>query len=301
MSWPYLLSIFRRGIKQLGRQKATRTAATLTMAVALALAGVAWGLHAELDRLADRMARSLKLIVYLNPEADGGGRELSARIATWPHVRGAELVSSREARARLKDLLDDRAGLLEGLDEEVIPSLIEIDLDQEGVAPRELSPLLERLEALPEVDEAVFPEDASVGLRTLVRRLKGLGRGLASALILGEMFIVFATIRLVFLAHQEEIKILKLIGATAWFIRGPYLVQGAGQGLIAAVLSLLLVFGIQAWLDVGMGPGGGSDPSGWLVPLELINLNLSLKLLLAGGLSGLLGAWLALSRVMAER
>jgi cell division transport system permease protein len=301
LTWPYLTSIFRRGIKQLGRQKATRTAATLTMAVALALAGVAWGLHSELDRLAQLMAQSLKLIVYLGPAAEDGGQELAARISTWPHVTGVSLVSSQEAKARLERVLEDKAGLLEGLDEEVIPPLIEVELDREGTRTENLAPLRERLEALPGVDEAAFPEESSAVIRALIRRLRGLGRGLASALILGEMFIVFATIRLVFLAHLEEIRILKLIGATAWFIRGPYLVQGAGQGLIAAVVSLVLVFGVQGWLDVGLEPSPGLGPAGRLIPLKLLDLSLCLKLLLAGTLSGVLGAWLALSRVMAER
>jgi len=300
LTWPYLASIFRRGIRQLGRQKATRTAATLTMAVALALAGAAWGLHSELDRLADRMAQSLRLIVYLDPAAKEGQEELAARIAAWPHVRGVSLVSSQEARARLKAFLDDKAGLLEGLEEEVIPPLLEIELDQEGLKLENLTLLRERLEALAEVDEAAFPEEASTGLRALIQRLKGLGRGLASALILGQMFIVFATIRLVLLAHQEEIKILKLIGATAWFIRGPYLVQGAGQGLIAAAVSLLLVLGVQGWLDVGLEAPGRLGLAGHLVPLNLLSLDLGLKLLLAGILSGVLGAWLALSRIMVE-
>jgi cell division transport system permease protein len=150
------------------------------------------------------------------------------------------------------------------------------------------------------VDEASFAQDVAERLGGLVDRLKGLGRGLSGALVLAAMFIIFATIRLALLAHQEEIQILKIIGASSWFVRGPYLVQGAGQGAVAAILALALLVGFQVWLNLGFEAALSQEMSGLNLRLNFLGPGLALELLAASVLAGLTGAGLALGRVMKE-
>jgi len=75
-------------------------------------------------------------------------------------------------------------------------------------------------------------------------------------LALVSVFIVFGTIRLSIYSLNEEIKIMKLVGASNWFMRGSFIVQGFILGLIASVISLLLLFALAALMSQGYNPFG---------------------------------------------
>ncbi|MBW1712082.1 MAG: hypothetical protein JRJ59_02905 [Deltaproteobacteria bacterium] len=289
MAWASASSVLRRGVKQFRRQIVAQAVAVTIMAVALSLAGAAFGLHRDLDRLVSRLNQELRLIVFLKPVPQAEMGKLAEDISAWAGVQGIISVSSQEALERIKVLLGPQSGLVDGLGAEVMPPLLEIQLTAEGLEPDNLEALKKKLQGLEAVDEVAFAQVLAERLKVLAGRLKTLGQWLAGALILAGLFIIFATIRLALLAHLEEIKILRLIGATAWFIRGPFLVQGAGQGLAAALLALILMAVFQSWANLAL--------SGLLIRLNLLDLELALRLLGAGMATGLAGAWLALGRV----
>lgn len=289
MAWASASAIFRRGVKQFRRQIVAQVVAATIMAVALSLAGSAFGLHRDLDRLVSRLNQELRLIVFLKPAPQAEISKLAQRISAWSGVQGVISVTSQEALERIKALLGPQTRLVDGLGAEVMPPLLEIQLTAEGFEPDNLEALKKKLQGLETVDEVAFAQVLAERLKVLAGRLKALGQWLAGALILAGLFIIFATIRLALLAHLEEIKILRLIGATTWFIRGPFLVQGAGQGLAAALLALILMAVFQSWANLAL--------SGLLISLNLLDLELALRLMGAGMATGLAGAWLALGRV----
>ncbi len=289
MSLTALGAGFRRGLGQLKRQIPIQVLAALSLAVAFSLAGLAWAVHLHIERLTSQAWGQVRLVVFLKPAPP---RELDAvakAVSGWPEVTAVRSVSSKEALERVADILGRDKGLLAGLGPEAMPPLIELKLTPEAASPENLAGLKKRLEKLKGVDEAAFSLGWAKRLESWTRWLNRLGLGLAGALTLAGLFITYAAVRLTFLARTEEITVLRLIGASGWFIRGPYLIQGALQGLGAAVIAVLLLSAYQAVLDIGLAEGP--------LKIELINWALALKLLAVGTGVGLIGAWLGLGRL----
>ena len=293
-------SVFRRGLRLLKTQIPTQGVALLSMAVALSLAGSAFALHIQLERVAARLNQELRIVVFLKPGPVRGQRILADKIAGLEGVQGVVLIGSQEARERLGEMLGPKAGLLAGLGPEVIPTVLEVELTPWGLAKDNPTLIAARIAEFTEVDEALYAGGVARRLESFLTRFRRLGRALSVGLVLGGMFIVYATIRLVFVGRREEIEILRLIGARPWFIRGPYLVQGAGLGLAGGGLSLLFLKGLELWLGFVPGREPGRDPLWFLGELRIVEPSLVVLLLVVGAVAGLAGALLALGRVMGE-
>lgn len=290
MTWAGPGIALRRGFRQLARQAPTLSLAAATMAVALVLAGLGWGLYAHLDSAALRLAGQARLIVYLAPGTPPeAGQALAEKVATWEEVQAATHLSSAQALDRLKESLGQRAGLLDGLGAKVMPPLLEIELTPEGREEEGLAAITSRLKGLTAVEEIAYAHGWAERLGRMTGLLKRLALALAVCLSLAGLFIIFAAIRLTQAAHQEEIAILGLIGASPGFIRGPFLVQGTCLGLAAAGAALLLLWLLQGAINLVL-------PSDW-TRLLFVEAGLAARLLAAGGAAGLIGARLALSRL----
>jgi len=286
LSLDRLTTAWRRGLKQLRRGLPMHVVATVAMAAALAVVGLAFSFLGQLDALSDRLSQQLKLIVFLKPIDQTAVSSLAGRISAWPEVAGLRSVSSAEALDRLRQLLGPQARLIDQLGPEVMPPLFELELKPEALEPTALTGLRQRLGELEGVEEVAYLEDLAQRFRDWLKTIRRLGLAVVLGLILTGLFIAFAAVRLSFLAHGQEIRILRLIGADDWFIRGPFLIQGAVQGLAAGLAAavLLLVF------DLGLGLASGP----WR--LRLLGLAGAGRVVLLGGLVGWLGAWLSLAR-----
>ncbi len=292
MIQPHLASALRRGIKQTRRQIVTQSLATTAMAAALGLAALAWGVYGQLDVLAASLEDQVRLLVFLEADSPAARDALAQKIAAWPEVVGVRTVSTEEALSRLKALLGEQKGLWEGLGPEVMPPLFELHLTPQSLAPLKLSELTQRLKKLQGVAETSSPRAWVERIRSLVSLLRKAGLTAALIMSLAGVFIVFATIRLSLAAAREEVQILRLIGAAPWFIRGPFLIQGAGQGIIAALAALAALLVFEGALSLSL-------PTGYF-QLRLVGWLGGCGLVLAGLLAGLTGAWLALRRLEAD-
>ena len=291
-------SVLRRGFKQLGSRIPTQILAALSMSVALTLAGSAYAIHLQLERLAVRLNQELRVVVFLKPGSADNYNKLAGEISTMEGVQGVVLLSSQETRERLGEMLGPQAGLLEGLAPEVVPPILEVELTPRGLARGKPSELMVRISKYREVDEAVYAGQVADRLESILERFTNLGRTVSAVLVLSGMFIIYATIRLTFMGRQEEREILRLIGARGWFIRGPFLVQGTVLGLVAGGISLALLQGLQVWLMSLPRGRSGAGPLWFLGEMRVVDPPLILVLLTAGALAGLVGSWLALGRVM---
>jgi cell division transport system permease protein len=147
---------------------------------------------------------------------------------------------------------------------------------------------------LPQIDQAVLDLEWVQRLYSMMALGKRLVIALAALLALGVLLVVGNTIRLAIESRRDEIVIVKLVGGTNAFVRRPFLYTGLWYGLGG---------GILAWLIIGFGLFWLSSPVAELAGLyrsqfELQGLGIgdSLMMWLCGGLLGLAGAWLAVSR-----
>src|SRR5262249_31485223 len=122
------------------------------------------------------------------------------------------------------------------------------------------------------------------------------GAGALVAVLGAALLVVANTIRLAVYARRDEIEIMKLVGATDGYVRLPFLLEGALQGLIGGGLAISALVGAQRWLlpraqEAFLFAAGSAGP-------PLVSISTMGIVAAAGALVGLLGSWLAVSRFL---
>ncbi len=149
--------------------------------------------------------------------------------------------------------------------------------------------LVADLRKMPGVEEVQYLQEEAGKLKSMLSSFKYAGMLLGLGVLLGVVFISYSTLRLAVLRHAEEIEVYKILGSTRMFIMGPFLFEGLFQGLIAASLSLAILYGLLRVL------------SGGLVMLPMVSflpLWACAGMLAAGGLLGLTGSFFAFFRTL---
>ncbi len=212
-----------------------------TISIALLMMGTFLLATMNCEVFLDQMQAEAFVTAYLKPTADFDSAEaLKLRITSFDEVEKVQLVTPEEAAKELFSNPSDQQLLQIGItqDENPLPITIRIKIK----TGEDLKLLLEKLKNEALIDTFSYGEE-------LFKQFEGLSKllwlsSLVVVILLGlaSLFIVYNTVRLTLFMRREEIIIMKLVGATNWFIRGPFIVEGFLQGLFASTIAVLFLF-----------------------------------------------------------
>lgn len=269
----------------------------LVIGIALALPV---GLNVALEnaaRLGSNWDSPAQVSLFLR---DGVGDERSAELARELGER-QDLASvrfvSRQAALAEFTALSGFGDILASLDENPLPHLV-LATPVETLEESAITGLREELGALPEVAEAVLDMDWLRRLHSILEISQRLVLLVGGMLVLGVVLILGNTIRLAIESRRDEIVVVKLVGGSNAFVRRPFLYTGLWCGVGGGLLAGLLVEAGLWYLREPVGRLAALYES----PFYLSGLGVMgiLNLLLFGGALGLAGAWLAVSRHLAD-
>jgi cell division transport system permease protein len=163
-------------------------------------------------------------------------------IAAFPEVKDVAFVTEEQALARARQELVEFRDAYRDLQVNPLPASIEVRLKEGYRDAENVERVAQRLRGFGFVEDVRFGRDWVRKLDHLrnITGLVGLVIGLAFAAV--AVVIIGVTIRLTLLQRAREISVMRLVGATNWFIRGPFLLEGALKGLLGGLLSLLLCY-----------------------------------------------------------
>jgi cell division transport system permease protein len=179
-------------------------------------------------------------------------------IAAFPEVGDVIFITEQQALARARAELVEFRDAYRDLQVNPLPASIEVRLRDGYRDAATVGRVAERLRGFGFVDDVRFGRDWIQRLDQIrnVTGIVGLVIGLAFAVV--AIVIIGVTIRLTILQRAREISIMRLVGATNWFIRGPFLLEGALKGLLGGLLSLVLCYaGYVLFRDNTGGPFAG--------------------------------------------
>lgn len=235
-----LLYFFREAWLSLVRSWKVSLVAVTTIVVSLFVGGIFFVIGENLARVAERARQDVRVVAYFEPDASGGQRErmeaLAFSVEGEPWVRGTDLVSAREARERFVEIFPGLEELLER-DEQSLPASVEIRVEPADVEQDRYRAWLQELQAAPGVSMVDDDREWIGQLGTAVAVVRGLGLALGSVLLGAAVFTIGSVIRLTAYLYEEEITIMRLVGATEFFIRGPFYVEGLLQGLLGGAVA----------------------------------------------------------------
>jgi cell division transport system permease protein len=207
--------------------------AVLTIGVSLFLAGVFLLTSGNLRSQIEAWYDESKIVVYLENGATEAEQEKVAEVvrsASW--VQGVEVVDSATARKRFEQAFPSMADLLDGWNEDPLPVSMEVRLDWRRLGEGDWDEWLHRLRAQPSVLMVDDDRDWLDQLEAVLLVLEGLGLLIGGILLFTAIFTIASVIRLTAYLYRDEIAVMRLVGATEFFIRGPFYVEGLFQGLL---------------------------------------------------------------------
>lgn len=272
--------------RDLLRHRGQYLLAVLTLASGLLLAGGGLLLVETLDRFVGRLDAMAKVVAYA---AEGKSLdEAEARLRRDPRFREVRRVSAEENRARFRTATREAGLLLESAGQDALPESLELSLRPDIAAGGKALEVGESLRGLPGIGDVLADQERLERLQHLARMLRSALAGTGALLLLAAGFATGNVIRMSILAREEEITIMRLVGASESFIRTPLVLEGALLGLAGSLLALLGLFGL--WLPLSRGVGGLSPLLVDLARLGFFSAGSMALLALVGAGTGALGA-----------
>jgi cell division transport system permease protein len=285
---------FREAAVNLLRGWKVSLLAVLTIAVSLFIGGAFLLVSDNLASSVERWRGEMRVVIYLKPETpEADLTRLAAEAARAPGVVSVEPVTAEAARKRFQQVFPSLSDLVAGWKEEPLPASLEIGLDPRtaGSAPGREA-WLAAWRQRPEVTLIDDDREWLGQLATVVAVVRAVGLALVAGLLLAAIFTIASVIRLTAYLHSEETGIMRLVGATEFFIRGPFYVEGMLQGLIGG---LLAGGGLWAGYEILRTRSQGSLFS-TVLALDFLSPRQVAFLVLLGAAAGLFGAVASLRR-----
>lgn len=280
------------------RRNLTLTLASLiTVAVSLALFGVALWLRGAVDNASARWQGGVEFIVFMNPDAsqaqiDAVGRKLDDN----PQVSSHTFLDKNQAYEDFQTLFPNSPQFTAVLRPEDLPTSYRVVPSTADAAV--IDAVGRAFSREPGVYSVQFAKDTIDRLQRLTGFLQVLAFGAAMVLLVAAGMLILNTIRTAMFARRREIEVMKLVGATNWFIRVPFMLEGLVTGLIGGGLAWLGVWGAHRWFEQQLSEGGSLT---FLANLSVTTQEIrtvGLTVVLVGVVVGTVGSGIAVSKFL---
>jgi len=287
---PYFI---RQAFQNVRENRLVHIVGISTMVISLLIFGTFLLLFYNLDTWIHGWGNTLSMSIYLEEGIDSGTeKKLVQLIRDLPGAKIDEMVSKKQAYNNLLRALGKDSVVLQGLPRNPLPASIEVVFKPLNGERPDPGPIKEKLEKLRGVEEVQYSEEWLNRFEGLMKVVRLAGFIIGGLLSLGVLFIVTNTIKLTIYSRQEEIEIMKLVGATDWFVKIPFLIEGCFQGVLSGLVSLLALYSGYAFLAAKKADILGLAILDFVfVPLPYV---LTIFLVSAG--LGLVGSFIALGR-----
>ena len=285
--------VIRDGFRNIWRNKVMSAASISTVAISLFLLGVVWLFISNVNFMVEAVESELEINAYVDSSyTRDQAAELWEQVSRLPGVAYASFVTKEDALIILNGRFGAEANLTDTVGEHnPLPDLIKVKANYPDLVPG----IASRLENTPGIDSVRYGQgtvERLLSTADMVRRAGLFGLG---GITIAAIFLISTSIRITVYSRREEITIMRLVGATNWYIRFPFLIEGIIIGVFGSMLACgVLYYGYMQLTGYLM-------ENLFFVPLliereELIKMGLNV--LAYGGGLGLIGSFLSVFRYL---
>jgi cell division transport system permease protein len=294
---------FRETLASFRRNLTLTGAAIVVAAVALMFFGIALLIQSAFSNLLVKWKDGVEMIVYINPGATAEQiatvqQQLVENAAVDP--AGVVFQDQAATYAQAQKVLAGQPSLLQTLSVEKMPSQLRV---RPAPNTEELLPSLKaQFEGVPFVKQVALATDTIKFYGKLSSFVRTVTIVFAIVLLLVALILIWTTIRTAMFARRREIEVMKLVGATNWFIRVPFMLEGLFQGLIGAMISCVGLLTVNSLWNGSLKEFGTKDAvTNDLLALQVTGSYLQfvmISILIIGALAGAVGAGLAATKFL---
>ena len=268
-------------------------ASITTVAISLVILGLFLIMVMNLNNMAAHLESQVQINVYLEDNLSEAERyEIGNNIKKIKGVEEITFVTKDEAIERFRERLGEQKYLLDALDDaNPLPYSYEVKL----TLPEQVKSAAAEIAEYPGVKTAKFGQEAIEQLFKLTHMIRVFGVVLILFLVFATLFIISNTIRLTVFARRKEIGIMKYVGATDWFIRWPFIMEGMALGFGGALIATLVLRTSYSAITNQIYQSFMFLP---LIPQYPFLTNLTILLIVLGMIIGALGSAIYLKKFM---
>ena len=273
---------FQEALTSLWRSRLVNAVSIGTIAVSLFVLGAFLTVAGNLGDVVERWTEKVQIIVYLDDGIEDRVRaSLENRLVEDPAVESIDSVSREEALERFRALFRDLSSLPDDLGENPFPASLEVNLRADHQSPAEVERLAGEFAEVPGVQEIQYDLLWIERLATGVRLLRGVGAFLGGILV-----------RLTVYAREDELDIMRLVGATRAYVKGPFVVEGMIQGGLGGLVAAGLLWLALRWLASDVSSSEMLGRAAFALPSSI-----AVALVVGGMVVGVVGSLVSLRRV----
>ncbi len=295
--------VARETASNLWRNRLMTIAAVLTVAVSLSLVGAAMLLRQGVANATVQWQRGVDVIVWFQPSSAlgaqsassarpvGDQRAIAHELTQLPYVQSCLYRSQQYDFGEAHRVL--AADVVDALSPATTPASERCVLDN----PNQAQAIWQQFKGQPGVRNVWYPSQAIRNMEHVTKVLQWVFFVLAVVLLVSASVLIVNTIRLAIFARRREVSVMKLVGATNWFIRVPFMFEGLVQGLAGALVATLAVLGLHWLLD----SLAAHDPGGVWAQMGMSGIEVAgvaVFVVLVGVLVGTVGSALAIRRFL---
>ena len=294
---------FRESIQNFQRNWVMSVGAVVTIFMSLLLVGISMSFSYIVSGIVQSVESKVTIQIFLKDGAEVKDVDaLQAALVSDPLVKGVDYVSKDEELEKFKKDMAESPEIVANIRGNPLPASLDVTLKD----PREVETTVAKIKTNPlfvkVADRPSNPEESLKYGQQVVKKLFAVTRiirfvliGFVVVLAIVSLIFINNTIRIAIYARRKEIGIMRLVGASNWFIRTPFLMEGILQSLIGAALAIAIIAGTTSWI---LPKVREAIP---FLPLTLTNadmVQISLVLIIVGMLIGLIGSGFALRRYL---
>lgn len=286
----------REGVKNLGRNGWMSFASISAVTITLFILGVFLILAMNVNYFAQTVEKQVEIRVFLDVLATKENvAQVEQNIKAIPKVDTVTFIPKDEGLKQFKESLGEKAYLFEGLEKDnPLPDTFVVKTKD----PKDTSVVAAQIKKLEYVKSLNYGEGTVEKLFAWTGAIRNVGIAFIIGLGFTAMFLIANTIKLTIVARRREIEIMKLVGATNWFIRWPFFVEGLLMGVIGALIpTAMLTLGYYYLLD-GIQSSFEAAQLFKLLPLFPLVYQVALALIAIGAFIGIWGSLVSVRRFL---
>ncbi|MBQ7515566.1 MAG: permease-like cell division protein FtsX [Schwartzia sp.] len=268
-------------------------ASVSTVAVSLFVFGMFLVIVMNMNKMIDTLESQVEISVYLEDSvAQAQIGRVEEKIASMQGIAEVRFIDRDTALARFRERLGEQQFLLDALGEKnPLPNGFEVRVHRPDMV-KTAAAAIGQIEG---VEVVKYGQDVVEHLFDITRLIRIFGVALMFLLAGATLFIISNTIRLTVIARRKEIAIMKYVGATDWFIRWPFLLEGVFLGCIGGLVAAAVLWGAYGMITAKVYETLAFFP---LIPAHPFLLYILLVILVCGVLIGALGSTISLKRFL---
>lgn len=237
---------FEESFKNIWRNGIMSVASMSSVAASLLILGLIYILIVNLNSVtlgAQEQYDSIQ--VYLvDGVTDLEVKTLGEKIKALDYVKEVRYETKEDALKKMQDSWQENGYLLDGLENNPLPNSFEVRFSNINAVPE----VAEAIKAMDGVEDVKYYRDIIEKMTNLSRMIRNIGLVVIFSLLFLSTFIINNTIKLAVNARRREINIMKFVGATNWFVRWPFFIEGTILGLMGSAVALAIVMGLYQYV-----------------------------------------------------